>query len=104
MPLLAPAVGIEMMPEGNALPGGALHSHHDPGLVILAIAVAMASFVALNLAGRIRETRGGPRVGGWFAGAMAMGGGVGRCISSPCLPSRSGRRSPMTLRPRCCRW
>ncbi|MBW8855329.1 MAG: PAS domain-containing protein, partial [Bradyrhizobium sp.] len=54
-----------------------LHSHHDPGLVILAIAVAIiASFVALDLAGRIRETRGGPRVGWWLAGAVALGGGI----------------------------
>ncbi|MBA4100312.1 MAG: hypothetical protein C0484_26505 [Rhodospirillum sp.] len=54
-----------------------LHSHHDPGLVVLAIAVAiMASFVALDLAGRIRETRGGSRVGWWLAGAVAMGGGI----------------------------
>jgi PAS domain S-box-containing protein len=64
------------MPEDN-MPLGALHSHHDPGLVVLAIAVAiMASFVALDLAGRIRETRGGSQVGWWFAGAVAMGGGI----------------------------
>ena len=65
------------MPEGNILAGAALHSHHDPGLVVLAIAVAiMASFVALDLAGRIRETRGGPQVGWWLAGAVALGGGI----------------------------
>ena len=76
-PLLARAVGIAAMPEGDILPGAALHSHHDPGLVVLAIAVAiMASFVALDLAGRIRETRGGSRVGWWLAGAVALGGGI----------------------------
>lgn len=65
------------MPDGNMLPGAALHSYHDPGLVVLAIAVAiMASFVALDLAGRIGETRGGARVGWWLAGAVAMGGGI----------------------------
>src|SRR5688500_20326851 len=65
------------MPEGDILPGAALHSHHDPGLVVLAIAVAiMASFVALDLAGRIRETRGGSRVGWGLAGAGALGGGI----------------------------
>ena len=65
------------MPEGDILPGAALHSHHDPGLVVLAIAVAiMASFVALDLAGRVRETLGGLRVGWWLAGAVAMGGGI----------------------------
>jgi PAS domain S-box-containing protein len=64
------------MPEDN-MPLGALHSHHDPGLVVLSIAVAiMASFVALDLAGRIRETRGGSQVGWWLAGAVAMGGGI----------------------------
>jgi PAS domain S-box-containing protein len=65
------------MPEGDILPGAALRSHHDPGLVVLAIAVAiMASFVALDLAGRIRETRGGTQVGWWLAGAVALGGGI----------------------------
>ena len=45
------------MPEGDILSGAALHSHHDLGLVLPSIAVAiMASFVALELAGRIRET------------------------------------------------
>jgi PAS domain S-box-containing protein len=65
------------MPEGDMPSGAALHSHHDLGLVVLAIAVAiMASFVALDLAGRIRETRGGSRVGWWLAGAVALGGGI----------------------------
>jgi PAS domain S-box-containing protein len=65
------------MPEGDTVSGAALHSHHDLGLVVLAIAVAiMASFVALDLAGRIRETRGGPRIGWWLAGAVALGGGI----------------------------
>jgi NO-binding membrane sensor protein with MHYT domain len=65
------------MPEGNILPGDALHSHHDPGLVVLAIAVAiMASFVALDLSGRLREAHGGAWVGWWLAGAVALGGGI----------------------------
>jgi PAS domain S-box-containing protein len=64
------------MPDGN-MPGTALHIHHDSGLVVLSVAVAiMASFVALDLAGRIRETRGGPRIGWWLAGAVALGGGI----------------------------
>ena len=64
------------MPDGT-MPGTALHIHHDPGLVVLSVAVAiLASFVALDLAGRIRETRGGPRVGWWLAGAVALGGGI----------------------------
>jgi PAS domain S-box-containing protein len=75
--LLSRAIGIAAMPEGNMLPGAGLHSTHDPGLVVLAIVVAiLASFVALDLAGRIRETRGGSRVGWWLAGAVAMGGGI----------------------------
>ncbi|HKP22785.1 MAG TPA: MHYT domain-containing protein, partial [Dongiaceae bacterium] len=66
------------MPEADILSGAAaLHSHHDPGLVVLAIAVAiLASFVALDLAGRVRETRGRTQVGWWFAGAVALGGGI----------------------------
>jgi PAS domain S-box-containing protein len=57
--------------------GPALHGHHDAWLVILSAAVAvMASFVALDLAGRIRETRGRPQIGWWIAGAVAMGGGI----------------------------
>jgi PAS domain S-box-containing protein len=57
--------------------GSALHGHHDAWLVVLSAAVAiMASFVALDLAGRIRETRGRPQFGWWVAGAVAMGGGI----------------------------
>ncbi len=66
------------MPETDILSGAAaLHSHHDRGLVVLAIVVAiMASFVALDLAGRVRETRGRSQVGWWLAGAVALGGGI----------------------------
>src|SRR5262249_36380395 len=62
---------------GEAPLESALHGHHNVWLVILSAAVAiMASFVALDLAGRIRETRGRPQLGWWIAGAVAMGGGI----------------------------
>src|SRR5882724_3331480 len=61
----------------EAASGAVLHGHYDAWLVILSAAVAiMASFVALDLAGRIRETRGRPQIGWWIAGAVAMGGGI----------------------------
>ena len=61
----------------EAASGAVLHGHYDVWLVILSAAVAiMASFVALDLAGRIRETRGRPQIGWWIAGAVAMGGGI----------------------------
>jgi PAS domain S-box-containing protein len=73
----AAAAGIAAMLEDDRLSDGALHGHHDPGLVVLSIAVAiLASFAALDLAGRVRETRGRPRAGWWLAGAVAMGGGI----------------------------
>ena len=65
------------MLEDDRLSDGALHGHHDPWLVALSIAVAiLASFAALDLAGRVRETRGRPRVGWWLAGSVALGGGI----------------------------
>ncbi len=61
----------------EASSGAVLHGHYDGWLVVLSAAVAiMASFVALDLAGRIRETRGRPQIGWWIAGAVAMGGGI----------------------------
>ena len=72
---------------------------------MLAIAVAiMASFVALDLAGRVRETRGGSQVGWWLAGAVAMGGGIWSMHFIAMLAFELGTASPMTLPPRCCRW
>jgi PAS domain S-box-containing protein len=63
--------------ESEASSATVLHGHHDGWLVVLSAAVAiMASFVALDLAGRIRETRGRPQFGWWIAGAVAMGGGI----------------------------
>jgi PAS domain S-box-containing protein len=65
------------MLEDDRLSDGALHSHHDPWLVALSIAVAiLASFAALDLAGRVRETRGQAQAGWWLAGSVAMGGGI----------------------------
>lgn len=54
-----------------------LSGHHDLGLVLLSFAVAvLASYTALDIGGRIRESRGGMR-GIWLAaGATAMGGGI----------------------------
>ncbi len=65
------------MLEDDRLSDGALQGHHDPWLVVLSIAIAiLASFAALDLAGRVRETRGRPQAGWWLAGAVAMGGGI----------------------------
>src|SRR5690242_20521523 len=63
--------GDELPPEAT------LHGHHDLGLVILSIVIAMmASYAALDLAGRMREAHGQSRVAWWGAGAVAMGGGI----------------------------
>ncbi len=55
----------------------ALHSHHDPLLVALSIAIAaLASYTALDLAGRIRAATGRGRYGWLAAAAVALGGGI----------------------------
>ncbi len=58
-----------------------VHNHlagsHDLALVLLSVAIAVfASFVALDVAGRLREARGRARL--WWLGlaASAMGGGI----------------------------
>ena len=74
---MAPAAGNAAMLEDDRLSDGALHGHHDPWLVVLSIAIAvLASFAALDLMGRMRETSGRPHAGWWLAGAVAMGGGI----------------------------
>lgn len=59
----------------NGLP---LAGSHDPLLVALSVAVAMAaSFAALDLAGRVRASTGRRAGGAWFAtAALALGGGI----------------------------
>jgi PAS domain S-box-containing protein len=54
-----------------------LHSHHDPFLVALSITIAaLASYTALDLAGRIRAATGRARLGWLAAAAVALGGGI----------------------------
>jgi PAS domain S-box-containing protein len=54
-----------------------LHSHHDPFLVALSIAIALlASYTALDLAGRIRVSTGRARLGWLAAASVALGGGI----------------------------
>jgi len=58
-----------------------LHNHltgqHDWALVVLSVAIAaFASFVALDLAGRLREARGRARLWWLALAASAMGGGI----------------------------
>lgn len=58
--------------------GLTLTGSHDPLLVALSVAVAMAaSFAALDLSGRIRASAGRPSGGAWLAtAALALGGGI----------------------------
>jgi signal transduction histidine kinase len=54
-----------------------LYASHDPWLVTLSIAVAIAaSYVALDTGGRLRTARGQLRPGWVFGGALAMGLGI----------------------------
>jgi two-component system sensor histidine kinase/response regulator len=54
-----------------------MNSHHDVQLVVLSIAVAiLASYTALDLAGRVTAARRGGRLGWLAAGAVAMGSGI----------------------------
>lgn len=55
----------------------AAHTGYDPILVVLSIAIAVfASYTALDLGGRVRSARPGPRWM-WLSGAaVAMGGGI----------------------------
>jgi len=54
-----------------------MNSYHDLRLVVLSIAVAiLASYTALDLAGRVTAARRGGRLGWLAAGAVAMGTGI----------------------------
>jgi signal transduction histidine kinase len=51
--------------------------HYDPLLVIVSIAIGiMASYVALDLAGRLSHARGYVRLVWWLGGSIAMGVGI----------------------------
>ncbi len=61
------------------LPGPALEARYNTWLVVLSYAVAaLASYAAIDLAGRVREFRSEPRrAATWLAGgAVAMGSGI----------------------------
>ncbi len=50
---------------------------HDPALVTTSVLVAMlASYVALDLAGRVATASGRARAGWLLGGSVAMGGGI----------------------------
>ena len=50
---------------------------HDVVLVVLSILIAIvAAYTALDLAGRVRTTRGAPKYGWLTTAAVAMGGGI----------------------------
>ena len=52
-------------------------THYDPALVSGSIAIAiMASYIALDLAGRLTLARGGARWVWWLGGSLAMGVGI----------------------------
>src|ERR687891_520284 len=54
-----------------------MQPHYDPTLVVVSIAIAiMASYVALDLAGRVRSGRGFSSVLWWVGGSVAMGVGI----------------------------
>lgn len=62
------------MPDVN---GALLAGTHDPLLVALSVAIAVAaSYTALDLAGRVRATAGWARIIWLATAALAMGGGI----------------------------
>jgi len=51
--------------------------HYNPALVVVSIAIGiMASYVALDLSGRLHRARGHTRLVWWFGGSIAMGVGI----------------------------
>ena len=63
-------------------------SSHNGVLVTLSILIAVAaSYTALDIAQRVRESSTRISRTAWLAAAaLCMGGGSGPCISSPCWP------------------
>jgi NO-binding membrane sensor protein with MHYT domain len=58
-------------------PGDVLSGRYQPALVVLSILIAiLASYAALDLAGRVAAARGRVRVGWLGGGAFAMGLGI----------------------------
>jgi PAS domain S-box-containing protein len=64
--------------SGGAHPSGVqIHGYYDPILVALSVAVAiLASFTALNVAGRLLVAEGTARIWWLLAAALALGGGI----------------------------
>ncbi len=55
----------------------ALAAHHDPGLVVISIAVAvLASYTTLTLGSRVTESRGPARIAWLIGGSASMGIGI----------------------------
>ncbi|HEV8456243.1 MAG TPA: MHYT domain-containing protein, partial [Gemmatimonadales bacterium] len=54
-----------------------MHTYHHPGMVVLSIVVAiLASYTALDLAGRVAAARGWARIAWLGSGAIALGTGI----------------------------
>jgi diguanylate cyclase len=54
-----------------------MHAYHHPGMVVLSIVVAiLASYTALDLAGRVAVARGRARIAWLGSGAVALGTGI----------------------------
>ena len=65
----------------------AMNTSYDYGLVALSVLLAMfASYTALELTGRVTASRGRVRALWLCCGAVVMGLGIWRCITSACLP------------------
>ena len=65
------------MPISTYVPSGTMPSHFDLGLVALSVATAiLASYAALDLAGRVAASRGRGRALWLIGGAFAMGFGI----------------------------
>jgi NO-binding membrane sensor protein with MHYT domain len=71
-------------------PGDVLSGRYQPALVVLSLLITiLASYAALDLAGRVAAARGRARVGWLGGGAFAMGLGIWSMHYSACCRSLS---------------
>jgi NO-binding membrane sensor protein with MHYT domain len=80
-----------MMTHGfydGSQPGLAVATQYDPSLVFLSIAIAcLASYAALNIAGRIGASEKSRSQQVWILAAGRWASAFGRCISLGCWRS-----------------
>jgi NO-binding membrane sensor protein with MHYT domain len=70
-----------------------LPSRYDPWLVAASLLIAsFASFVALDLAKRVRTSEGAVQRCWWIGGSIALGTGIWCITSSACWRSRCRSR------------